>query len=360
MRGVRSTHERRRRGLTVAVLALTASILVPAAIALACNPQAYLTIDRSSYAPGESVRVAGSFFRGDADITVSVDRTGQSQTVRTTANGAFSTTFAMPQNAPTGGYSVQAIGFEANGDVIPGLPARGSFSVAAGAPASTQTSDEQQAQPAGQPAAQTSAPAPAAQPSQSAAQPAAAPQRSRPAQRQTFREPPVFSEPDVQQSRAERGSTGSTATESRSPAQSDTATSNGRQVFAGSVAPAPSFTTVLPAPRVVVAGPGASAQAARPRGASESRSAAGRSQQQPSPAVSRQTSEQTASDDLWSALSPGQSPSVLPVTGDGMAVESTSTGSGLALGLLLASGAVLALLGGLAVADARRRRVRVR
>ncbi|MDQ3630614.1 MAG: hypothetical protein M3417_04925 [Actinomycetota bacterium] len=52
---------------------------------------------------------------------------------------------------------------------------------------------------------------------------------------------------------------------------------------------------------------------------------------------------------------------MLPVTGDGMAVESSSTtGSGLALGLLLASGAVLALLGGLAVADARRRRVRVR
>ncbi len=121
MRGVRSTHERRRRGLTVAVLALTASVLIPAALALACNPQAYLTIDRSSYAPGESVRVAGSFFRGDTDITVSVDRTGQSQTVKTTANGAFSTTFAMPQNAPTGGYSVQAIGYEANGDVIPGL-----------------------------------------------------------------------------------------------------------------------------------------------------------------------------------------------------------------------------------------------
>ncbi len=354
MRGVRSTHERRRRGLTVAVLALTASVLIPAALALACNPQAYLTIDRSSYAPGESVRVAGSFFRGDTDITVSVDRTGQSQTVKTTANGAFSTTFAMPQNAPTGGYSVQAIGYEANGsDVIPGLPARGSFSVAAAAEATPEPSDEGRAQPAREPAAQAAAPAAQSSP------PAAVPQASRPAQRQTFREPPVFSEPDVQQSRAERGSTGSTATASR-PAQSDTATSNGRQVFAGSVAPAPSFTTVVPAPRVVVAGPAASAQAARPRGASESRSAAGRSQQQPSPAVSRQTSEQTASDDLWSALSPGQSPSVLPVAGDGMAVESASTGSGLALGLLLASGAVLALLGGLAVADARRRRVRVR
>ncbi len=351
MRGVRSTHERRRRGLTVAVLALTASVLIPAALALACNPQAYLTIDRSSYAPGESVRVAGSFFRGDTDITVSVDRTGQSQTVKTTANGAFSTTFAMPQNAPTGGYSVQAIGYEANGsDVIPGLPARGSFSVAAAAEATPEPSDEGRAQPAREPAAQAAAPAAQSSP------PAAVPQASRPAQRQTFREPPVFSEPDVQQSRAERGSTGSTATESR--AQSDTATSNGRQVFAGSLAPAPSFTTVVPAPRVVVTGPAANTQAARPRGSAESRNPGNRSQ--PSPAVSRQTSEQTASDDLWSALSPGQSPSVLPVAGDGMAVESTSAGSGLAIGLLLASGAVLALLGGLAVADARRRRIRVR
>ncbi|HWC27805.1 MAG TPA: hypothetical protein VG474_14545, partial [Solirubrobacteraceae bacterium] len=94
-------HDRRRRWGLVA-LVVAASALIPAALAFACNPQAYLTLDRGAYAPGDSVRVSGSFFRENANITVSIDRTGQSATVRTSGNGSFQTTFALPSSAATG------------------------------------------------------------------------------------------------------------------------------------------------------------------------------------------------------------------------------------------------------------------
>ena len=119
------------RWFGLAALVLTAGALIPAALALACNPQAYLTLDKAQYAPGETVRVSGSFFKNNVDIKVSVDRTGQSTTVRTSGNGAFTATFALPATRRLGAYGVEAIGFEPDGTVTPGLPAPGSFTVAA-------------------------------------------------------------------------------------------------------------------------------------------------------------------------------------------------------------------------------------
>lgn len=343
MRPVRPVQDK-RRWLGLAALSLTASVLVPVAIAMACNPQAYLTLDRASYAPGDSVRVSGSFFKNNAQVTVSVDRTGQSATVTTTGNGAFQATFALPSNAGTGGYSVTAIGYEANGDVVAGLPARGSFSVAAAqaAPAPSTPSG------GGQPAASAEQPAAAAP---SAGQPAAA-TATRPSARPTagtsspsFREPGVTSEPDVQTSATERrGSAGRTA-----PSTADRATANGRAVFGGSVAPSVSASTVAPV---------AAASTAAPASRSSQASRTGASSQ--SAAVSRQAAEQTAADDVWSAVGAGRSPSVLPVAGDGVAVSSPQAGSQLALGLVLLGTGVLALVGGLAAGEARRRRVRAR
>jgi len=335
-------------------LVLVAGALIPAALALACNPQAYLTLDKTAYGPGDNVRVSGSFFKNDASITVSIDRTGQSTTVTTSGNGAFSTTFALPANAPTGGYTVQAVGFEANGQITAGLPARGSFSVAAAQAA------PQPAPSGGEPAAapqQSASAAPAGQP---AAPQAAAtrPSTQRPTASKPaggFREPSVFNEPNVQRSGTERstsnaGSTskaGSTTGPGGSRA-ADTAVNNGRAVFGGSVAPS------ISAPVVAAAGTPASARSsagAKPvgsRGASQSA------------AVSRQAAEQTAADDVWSAVGSGSSPSVLPFAGDGVAVSSPRSGSQLALGLVLLGGGVLALVGGLAAGEARRRRVSAR
>lgn len=352
----------RRRWLGLTVLVLTASALIPAALALACNPQAYLTIDKAQYAPGDSVRVSGSFFKGDRNITLSIDRTGQSATVKTTANGAFQATFALPSGAATGGYSVQAIGFEPDtGDVTPGLPARGSFSVAAAqaAPApSTGGGNGQSAPQASQPAAQAGQPA-ASQAAQSPASPAAKPAQ-RPATGQPspgYREPSVINEPDVQSSGTPRSTPsrgtatkGSQRTTSRGAApRSDTAIANGRPVFGGSVAPAVNASASVPAP--------ATAATDRATGAARSSraAAAGKSA---SPGVTPGAAEQTAADDVWSAVSSDRSPSVMPIAGDGVAVSSPSAGSQLAVGLLLL-GAGVALVGGLAVA-ATRRRVRVR
>jgi len=327
-------------------LSVAASILVPVAIAMACNPQAYLTLDRAQYAAGDSVRVSGSFFKNNAQVTVSVDRTGQSATVTTSGNGAFQATFALPSNAGTGGYSVTAIGYEANGDVVAGLPARGSFSVAAAqaapAPApSAPTGGGQPAASAEQPAAATpSAGQPAAA---TATRPTARPTAGTPSS--SFREPGVTSEPDVQSSTTERRS----ASRSAAPATADRATANGRAVFGGSVAPSVSASTAAPVAAASTATQSSrTSQASRPRGSSQSA------------AVSRQAAEQTAADDVWSAVGAGRSPSVLPVAGDGVAVSSPQAGSQLALGMVLLGTGVLALVGGLAAGEARRRRVRAR
>lgn len=354
---VRSTPEARgsRRWIGFMTLALAAA-LIPAAIALACNPQAYLTLDKSQYAPGESVRVTGSFFRGDANVTVSLDRTGQSSTVRTSANGSFQTTFALPGGAPSGGYTVNAIGYEANGDVVNGLPARSSFSVGAA----------QSAPPANPPSGGEATPA-ASEPGPQAAQPStgqpSAPAAARPTPRPAapstnssgFREPSVTSEPNVQTSRAARGTTRrstsgptrrSTSGPTSAPASSDRASVGGRAVFAGSVAPA----TVAPSVAAPVT-----------RSTGGTRASTGtRAGSRSGGAVSGQAAEQTATDDVWGALSSGRSPSVLPVAGDGVSVGSPRSGSQLTLGVLLLGGGVLALAGALAVGEARRRRVRVR
>ncbi len=340
MRPVQPVQDK-RRWLALAALSVAASILVPVAIAMACNPQAYLTLDRAQYAPGDSVRVSGSFFKNNAQVTVSIDRTGQSTTVTTSGNGAFQATFALPSNAGTGGYSVTAIGYEANGDVVAGLPARASFSVAAAqtAPAaSTPSGGGQPAASAEQPAAAPAAGQPAAA---AATRPAARPAAGRPSS--SFREPGVTREPDVQTSAAQRRSSVSRST---APSTADRATANGRAVFGGSVAPSVSAAPVVAAS--TAAQTSRSSQAASPRASSQSA------------AVSRQAAEQTAADDVWGAVGAGRSPSVLPVAGDGVAVSSPQAGTQLALGLVLLGTGVLALVGGLAAGEARRRRVRAR
>jgi len=333
---------------------MAACAVIPAALALACNPQAYLTVG-SQYAPGDSVRVSGSFFKSDTNITVSIDRTGQSATLRTSANGAFQATFALPANAPSGGYSVQAIGFEANGDVIAGLPARGSFSVAA---ASAAPAPAAATAPAPQPSVQSSAPAPSPTATAApAARPAPRPTASAPPV-SGFREPTVVREPTVQSSSPAPARTPSREAATRSgratAPSTDTATVNGRAVFGGSVAPAVGTSAVsVPAPAVSVPAPAVAATTGSSRATRSSGQPAG-AKSTASPRATSPVAVQAATDDVWGSVSSGRSPSLSSATGDGASVSSQPAGSQLALGLLLLGiGGVL--VGGLAVADTRRR-----
>jgi hypothetical protein len=88
--------------------------------------------------------------------------------------------------------------------------------------------------------------------------------------------------------------------------RSDAPTPNGRRVFGGSVAP-------------VVGAPGFA----------------------PAPAAPAAT---------WSVVSPGRSPSIMPVAGDGVAMSRSNADTSLTLGVLLLGAGVLTLLGGLAAA----------
>lgn len=116
---------RRRALATLGVLAL---VLVPVSIAWACNPQAYLRISPSTVGPGTQMSISGAFFKPNAQLTFSFEPGGPAGSVTTSANGSFSTSITAPSN--TGSYTLSAVGFESDGSVTNGLPARASFTVA--------------------------------------------------------------------------------------------------------------------------------------------------------------------------------------------------------------------------------------
>ena len=99
------------------------------AVAWACNPQAYLSLNKMTYAAGERIEVTGNFFKSGAELTLGLEPGSTVGTVRTSSNGFFSTTVAAPGNP--GAYTLSAIGYEPDGRVTNGLPARASFQVQA-------------------------------------------------------------------------------------------------------------------------------------------------------------------------------------------------------------------------------------
>ena len=234
-----------RRRVTLASL-VVAAFIVPVAIAYACNPQAHVSLDKTSYQPGSAITVYGSYFPGNVSITV--NGPGGSTSVTTSPGGGFSTqltaptspgTYTITASRPTGGFA----------------PA--SFSVVA-PPAAASTPAEE------------SAPATAAPPQQQAA-------GSEPA----FRTPSVArSQAPASAERTTRPTrSGSTATrgEARgqgSGARTTVTSSTGQRVFAGSTAQA--------------------APAAAPRTSATA----------PAPA------EQAALSDLFSDYQPGRTPSL--------------------------------------------------
>ena len=131
-----------RRRSAAFVSLVVAAIVVPVAIAYACNPQAHVSLDKTAYQPGAAITVNGSFFTPNSAVTVSGP--GGSVQLTTSSGGGFTNRLVAP-SAP-GNYTITA-------SKPTGGFAAAAFSVAAPAPA----------------------PAPAATPAEPAAAPAAAP-----------------------------------------------------------------------------------------------------------------------------------------------------------------------------------------
>ncbi len=297
-----------RRRRTSFVSLVVAAVVVPVAIAYACNPQAHVSLDSTAVAPGQSITVNGSYFPSNATITVA----GPVNTVTVTSSpgGGFSTSVQAPSTP--GDYTITAS--RPTGGFAPA-----SFSVVAPA-----------------------APAPAV-PTQSAPAPQSAPSpvAAAPAPRGAFSTPGVVRSTGTPVA-TRPGSVARTPARTTAPASAPApvrivTNTVGQPVFAGSVpvAAAPVATAFAPA-------------AAAPRSsASGSRTTPGTS---PAPAVPAQTpASQAAISDLYSNYEPGRTASLM---NDGMSSGSTGTGLGIAL---LAFGA-FALVAGLSAAEIRRRR----
>jgi len=288
-----SNRRSRRRGL----IGLTAVslLLVPAAIAWACNPQAQLQPNQASFTPGQTMTLNGSFFPSRVGIAISGP--GISTTVTTTSNGTFQVSVPVPSTP--GSYSVRAT--RADGTATGGLPKVASFQVVR--PASA-------------------APTPATR---------------APSQTTSGSGNPSFNTPGVSRSPV-TGVSPTSKSKSTQPAPTTGGVagggtvvtgSTGVPVFAGSVAPAQS-SFAAPA----TASKSATVVAKRSAAAVGGRTAASDS-------------------DVWSGFAPGRTPSL---TSSAAGAPDTGSGSSLGLGIGLLAFGLLALAAGLTAAEVQRRR----
>ena len=293
---------------------------MPAAIAWACNPQAHISLNGTSFSPGQSITVYGSYFTASTPakpVTVTVRGVGASKDVQTSGGGAFTVSGVFTAPSTPGSYTITASrptgGFAAV-----------SFQVVAPA---------QPSQPSG-----SSQQAPAQQQSQSQA-----PSRSfdEPAVARSEREPARSRERSSGGNRSTgNGSQGTTPTQTTAPA------APAQPVFSGSTAPATSTTTFATEPSTTGA-----AAPARARGDARERSA--NSGRATTPAAAA-PSQQTAFSDVWSGFQPGRTASL---TSAGAGAPDGGPGSALGWGIGLLALGLFGLVGGLAYTEARRRRV---
>lgn len=118
----------------IGVLTALCLALVPAAVAWACTPQSFLALDKTVYSAGDRVEVRGDNFRSDRQLTLKLEPGGTVGTVTSSSNGSFTTAVKVPANADSGSYTLSVIGYEPDGSVTPGLPARAAFEVTAASP----------------------------------------------------------------------------------------------------------------------------------------------------------------------------------------------------------------------------------
>lgn len=271
--------------------------MAPAAIAWACNPQASISVDSTSVRPGGTVTVYGSYFPGNADITVS-GPTGSSA-VKTSAGGSFAKSFTVPSKP--GSYVINAT-----------RPTGGAASVAFRVASPT-------------------APKPA--PVQTQAPGAAAPSV------------PSFDSPSVVRSERQRSDTGSAGGSGGGPG-AQTAPGNTGSGSGGGVVVTPSGAPVFVGPAPAASSSGFATVPA-PAGAAAGSSKAARQSSSATP------SDQAASGYVWSGFAPGRTPS-LATAGDMVSEGDSDSGLGLGIGLLAFG--LLALVGGVTAAEVSRRR----
>jgi hypothetical protein len=140
----------------VLVIVAAAIFLAAAAAALACTPQAYLMfgepLDNTGtpadspsavrlFQPGETVTISGYLFEPTAATPVTL-RWGIDgpviAEVGVNTDGTWTTTFVLPADIAPGAYILSAWAYDASGQLITGLPARTTLTVAGpGAPGST-------------------------------------------------------------------------------------------------------------------------------------------------------------------------------------------------------------------------------
>lgn len=300
----RTTSRPVARRRTVSLLAVLTAVLVPAALAWACNPQARLHLDRSAYTTGSQMQVSGVDFKEDVQLTLSLEPGGAVATVTTSSTGYF--TARVPAPSSPGSYTLSAVGFEGD-KVIDGLPARVSFSVT---PAS---------RPGSTPQTGTSRPG------------ATAPTPGR------------FVEPEVP--RARRFSAPSRrASGGRAPARSRTGggTDRAAAVTTGAGVIKGSSGTVF-----------AGSVARADRVASTSRGKSGAASDARRGKAARSSARSAVGEDVWSGFS-DKAPGLLGSSFE--AVPDGGAGSQLGWGLGLLALGLLALVSGFAGAEVRRRR----
>lgn len=274
-------------------------VVVPAAIAWACNPQAQVTFDRTSVAPGETMTMYGSYFPSEANITVSGP--SGSVPVKVSKGGSFSRTFTAPTRPGT--YVFRA-----------SRPTGGSATVAMTVPG---------------PSAETAPSAPA----QSDAPRGAAPRA------------PSFDSPSVVRSERQRSTSGAGGGDGGGPGAQTSPGNTGSGSGGGVVVTPSSGPVFVGSAPAAATGTFAGAPAPAPAAVTGSRAAARQSSASPS--------DQAATGYVWSGFAPGRTPS-LATAGD--MVSEGDSGSGLGLGIGLLALGLLALVGGLTAAEISRRR----
>lgn len=292
-------HHPRRSKRGVVALAAVSLLLIPAAIAWACNPQAYIRTTQLASAPGGQVVVQGAFFKGDKEVILNLEPGGEVARVTTAGNGSFQTSFTAPTGV--GSYSVSAVSYEPDGTVTNGLPARTAFEVAA---------PTRQQAPASNPA------------------PPAATQGGE----RAFVDPGITRSPTRSAGPTGGGGGGGGQVGAGTTGGGGVGTvagPTGAPVFAGSVAPAqPTF---------------GSAPAAQAQGTPAPKGSAARS-----------SGRAAATDsDVWSGFANGRTPSL---TSDAADAPDSGNGSGLGLGIGLLALGLVALVAGLTAAEVQRRK----
>ena len=328
----------RRRPMLI-VLTVAVMLIVPAAIAWACNPQAYLRLDQPGYSAGAQMQVSGAFFRGNRELVLSFEPGGQAGKVKTASNGFFAT----PLTAPTtpGSYTLSAVGYEEDGSITNGLPARVSFEVSAATQPSQPGAQPQPNQPGAQP-----------QPNQPGAQP-------RPIQPGAGQ--PTFAEPEEPSARPFPPQGGSPRGDGRAEPRRGGAGGSTGPVNTGGTGPVIKTPTgdvfadsVARDDRgVALASPGQS-----PSGQSPSGQSGAAAQGRATDTNGREAvSEGSAAGDVWSGFGSTEAPSL---TGATDAAPDGGAASQLAWGLGLLALGLVALAGGLTATVVRRRRAPAR